>query len=272
MPTLRVKSVRQRIRNGYTHPFDVECSDGKRYVLKCLSDRSDDGDEVNGKALFNEVVAARYAKALGLPIPDWNIIELPKSIVTYSEEMSALKVHAGPAFGSLRQTGSTGIDPVILRKVSNPNDIANIILFDQLILNVDRGNNQGNLFYEKKSKRVMIIDHTNIFRLAQIWDETELKKCETEPPTLSDDIREKYYKYLAHFVHGPKPFKKIQHSLKLLTKNDFNYFVSDIPNEWNISKEDKEAASHFLYYQARHVDEIIKLLHETILTQWKGVS
>lgn len=83
---LKVTVINEIMKVGSTIPLRVTCSDFKQYILKGINK-----NVPTGKALFNEVVASRFAKLIGLDTPNTVIGILPESIITSSDIINLKK-------------------------------------------------------------------------------------------------------------------------------------------------------------------------------------
>ncbi|MGM0215018.1 HipA family kinase [Enterococcus sp. AZ109] len=259
----KVTSVSEKFKNGTTHPFSVKTDDDKIYVLKGIH------DECTNKALVNELVSARLAELLELPIPPHSIVELTQDVISENTEMSLLNFVPGPCFASVYIKGNPRINPMYLESITNKCDIPGIVLFDQLLLNTDRSNNDGNLYYNPKKKTLMIIDHTNIFGGFQYWTVEDLKQRIKIPPLIIENLNGKLYRYLVPYVYGNSPFDKIEKRINSISNEDISRLFLDIPLEWGISEEEILTMRTFITHQISHYKEILPQL-KTVFKQWKG--
>lgn len=260
---LTVTTVVEKISNGSTQPFVVKCDNGKNYVLKAIN------DHCNGHTLFNELISYRLAILLGLPIPDVKLVNLSQNIIDGNSEMDALNFNPGTAFTSEYMVGIPRISPIIISKCINLDDIPSIVLFDQFIINNDRSNNDGNFFFEKKTKRLMIIDHTHIFGGFQSWDIKQISECICNPAKIIDNLNGKQYRYFINYISGHSPFHKIQQKLIQVKEEDISGLFTDIPLEWNIDEREIEEVKKLLWHQISHTHEIYPQL-KTVFTKWRG--
>lgn len=243
------------IEIGRTRPFRVYCNNGLDLtVMKCQN------ESTNGKALFNELIGFRLAKALSLPVPSFDIAWLPQKIIDYTSDLCDVKAQAGHCFISEWIRGVTGGLPTYMKYASNKEDFPGILFFDQLLMNVDRGENRGNWMFEKKTKKIMIFDFEAIFRIAQIWDKNSLKQDMNTPPVLLKELDESLYKNLIGQIKTKHAFSKIERSVKNLSKDTKKQIFDGIPDDWKISRDDQLAAREFVYFQLDHYQDIINLL------------
>lgn len=269
---LKVTAVEEVMKVGATFPLRVICSDSQQYILKAQNDYV-----INGKMLFNEVIANRFAKLVDIPTPPAAIGILPKSIILNNkvENLEKYGFKDGKCFLSKYIPGtSLPINPISLRWISNVEVIPNLILFDTILMNSDRDGNPGNWFREKSTKKLIAIDHSNIFRLAQVWNKDSLKQDETIPPEIIDAIKGSDYKILMqqyeehlhkngwHHRQHQHPFSVMGRKINLISKEQIQNCFINIPQEWDISDEDKKAAINFLEFQVNHIDDIILELEQ----------
>lgn len=267
---LKVTNIEEIMKVGSTIPLHVTCNDNNQYILKGLNIQVP-----TGKALFNEIVAARFASLIKLETPKSTIGILPQSVIISSQiNLNKYKFKAGPCFLSKYMEGtSLKINPVMVKSIANIEIVPKLILFDTILMNSDRDGNDGNWFILKKNRKLIAIDHSNIFRLAQIWDKVSLEQDETNPPKIISEIGKgsdyrlligEYEKRLYNKKQHPHfhqyPFSSIGRKIESLTINQIKSCFVNIPSEWRITKEDKQAAFEFLKFQIDHINDIIQEL------------
>lgn len=156
---LAVTEILGPIESGATEPFRCRLEDEQLYAVKGR------GALVSG--LISEAVCAELGRRLGLPIPEWSLVEVPEELVdAVSDPLFQRAIGAGTAFGSL------WIEPAIpLSRASvtgsDSRCLALIYAFDHWVMNGDRtltelGGNP-NLLLDLKSKTIVAIDHNLAF-------------------------------------------------------------------------------------------------------------
>lgn len=115
-------------------------------------------------SLISELLAARLARGLGLPLPDFDLVDVP-------EDLCRVAGHAdlkpGPAFASVSLgPGAADLQPLDLGRVQ-PVTLAETLVFDFWIRNADRilgplGGNPNAMMVSPGS-RFFLIDHDNAF-------------------------------------------------------------------------------------------------------------
>ncbi|WP_439818362.1 HipA family kinase [Weissella paramesenteroides] len=257
-----VERVIKQMNAGTTSPMLIEDSNHDKFVMKYIH------NDWDGKFLFNELVSARIAQFLELPIPKFEIGILPKDIISENDGLMALNAKSGAVFLSQYRKGITLQNPKILKSATNIDDCGGIIFFDQLLNNIDRGQNEGNWFFDKATKRLMIFDHTHVFRVGQLWDKISLLQDQELPLKILENFSESLYRTLLNQINGKTPFYGITRKWSRMTDDNIATMLGDIPTEWNISNEDVEAIASFLHFQVEHATDIEGLLNTHLI--WNG--
>lgn len=272
---LKVITIDEILKVGSTKPLRVTCSDSNQYILKGINKYVE-----TGKVLFNEIVSSRFAKLMGLDTPNAFIGVLSSDVIKKAEsalfDFKDCGFASGKCFLSEYIEGtSLKVNSVNAKYISNIDIIPKLIVFDTMLMNSDRNENGGNWYHVKKSQKLIAIDHSNIFRIAQIWDKNSLKQDETNPPKIIESIREgndykilideykkRVYKKGEHKGLHQHPFSVIERKIKQLPKLDVDNCCAGIPKAWGVSFEDQEAAKEFLRFQIDHIDDIIQELEQ----------
>ena len=255
MSMKKVTSVKNKIKIGATAPILVYCNNPKeQYVMKCQNDTQ------NGKALFNELIGYRLAQALSLPVPDYEIIWLSQNIIDSNSQLQDIGAQAGECFASKWIRASTGALPAYFRHASNKDDFPGILFIDQLLMNIDRGENRGNWLFEKESKEITLIDFGSIFRIAQIWDTNSLEQDMKPPLKVLDELDGSIYKSMVSEINGNHAFSKISRNVKSLSSNTIASFFNGIPKSWGITTSELNEAKKFIYFQLNRYQDIIDIL------------
>lgn len=270
---LKIINIEEIMKVGSTRPLRVTCSDSKQYILKGMNDYVE-----TGKALFNEIVASRFASLIQLDTPKTTIGFLSNDIIERNNSIDIEKYGFKPGrcfLSEYIEGTSLTINPITAKYISNIQIIPRLIIFDTILMNSDRNGNSGNWYNIKSGQKLIAIDHSNIFRLAQIWDKNSLQQDKKVPPEIIKEIRGNDYMILVaeykrrilykkkeHKQKHPHLFSAIKRQIKQLPKSEIANCFVDIPAEWNISHEDQEAAKEFLYFQIDHIDDIIHELEQ----------
>lgn len=256
-------SFEREIGNGNTNPLLMRCTNDT-FVVKVME--NPEGPRV----LINELVCYKLAKLLGLPIPNAALIHINNEMIQSSKRLQELGIRPGIHFGSKFIKKSTpSIQPPMLRIAVNTDDIPSIILFDQIIYNDDRTENKGNLLFDLKEKKIIIIDHTHVFKIGALWDKYQLEQIHKEPLTLVKDFHGHNYKVLLKYINGFNPFHKVMVKISQLTKSDIEWCCDEIPESWGLNSDDKNGLIEFIWYRIKNKNVFLDLLKDKC-PDWKG--
>lgn len=158
----QVVEIIERCAEGtcVSRPFRVRADDGNLYWIKGC------GLGWNRYELCFELLAAKLARELSLPIAGYEILDVPQVLLEYCAVPGIRDLSAGPAFGSLHAEDTFSLPPVEVPAV--PQELRwKILLFDWWIQNEDRilGESGGNvnLLWNPAAQQITIIDHNNAF-------------------------------------------------------------------------------------------------------------
>jgi hypothetical protein len=112
---------------GYCHPKLFECNDGRRYVVKLMSNPQ------GLRGLPNELIACRLGNLLKLPIVPGRIVYLTKELIKNDRELKQQRVQPGPHFGSLYIEKVQEPSRHNIKKCVNLHQGVDMIVFDHWI-------------------------------------------------------------------------------------------------------------------------------------------
>jgi hypothetical protein len=141
------------LREGGSVPALVEAEDMGMYVVKLR------GAGQGPKALVAELVAGELARAVGLAVPEVVLVEMDRAIADSEpdpELAQSLEASAGINVGLDYLPGSITFDPVA-DPAPGAELASRIVLFDALVLNVDRTARNPNIL--SWHRRLWLIDH-----------------------------------------------------------------------------------------------------------------
>jgi hypothetical protein len=156
--TVEIVEVIRRSEKGVTEPFICRGADDALYFVK--------GRAAGPLSLIREFVSGCLAKALGLPIAEFEIVFVADELIDPSSEMQLADLGTGLAFGSRQREYTTDIVFSQIKHI--PADLRrDIMVFDRWIRNYDRSlSDQGgnpNLLWASDTNRVVMIDHNDSF-------------------------------------------------------------------------------------------------------------
>lgn len=165
---------RTELGNGVSRPFICEAVDGELYFVKLKN--------AGFSQLIKEWVCGRLAQEMGLPVAEFQQVEIAKDLVTGNPEWETELGH-GIAFGSRKLINALDLrDPGSIKDKEIP---GRILLFDWWVRNEDRkltkmGGNP-NCLWDIGAKQVAIIDHDNAFdpdfSVDQFWSHHVFRDC-----------------------------------------------------------------------------------------------
>lgn len=156
---IRVVEIIRPTKSGHTQPYQCKLEDEQNYAVK--------GRGALTEGLLAEVSAAVLGQAMGLPIPDFVIAEIPKSLIISSGDCELRSsLGEGLGFASLWQNYCAPLTPTI-RDDQSRTFLAKLYAFDHWIANGDRslGDQEGNpnLLYQLADRRLVVFDHNLAF-------------------------------------------------------------------------------------------------------------
>lgn len=164
MTALQVTEIVRRLDQGMTRPFIVRAEDDELYVAK--------GRETTQRGLMAEWICAQLANEIGLPIPEFSLLDVPQEL---TEAMGAdgAALGSGIVFGSRREANVQEFAVTQLKHISA--DQRRLLLaFDWWVENGDRSltphGGNPNLLWRASENRLLVIDHNLAFDAA--FDET----------------------------------------------------------------------------------------------------
>ena len=158
MLAIQIVEILDRSIQGVTKPFYCRCEDGQAYFVK--------GWGAGRQSLIAEYVGGRLARAFGLPIADFDIVEIPSALIKWSGRADANELGAGLAFGSKALPHVQEFSYSHISKVDEQvrKDVA---LFDWWLHNADRTlseqDGNPNLLWDQEHSRLAVIDHNQAF-------------------------------------------------------------------------------------------------------------
>ncbi len=263
VPTYHARNLEKFIPNGCTEPLLMNTDRG-HFVVKTLQNSQ------GHKALINELICFKLGKLLGIPIPNVAFIKIDQELIDADERLQKVNVEPGLHFGSFfMERAEPAIGSGLVDLSVNKEDIPSIILFDQIIYNNDRTRNKGNLLFDMKNKKIIVIDHSHTFKLGLIWDEVQLKQICEEDICLVSDFHGHNYRPLLRYINGNSPFDKVMHALEHLTEKNLALCFEGVPVEWGLTVSEKKALLEFVSHRINNVDDLLQLI-QAQCPQWKG--
>lgn len=155
---LQIVEILGRSIQGVTNPFYCKAEDGVAYFVK--------GHGAGRQSLIAEYVGGKLAQAFGLPVPEFEIVEVPQELITWCGRNDANDLGAGLAFGSKALPYVQEFSFSLISQV--PEQLRkDVAVFDWWLRNADRtltekGGNP-NLLWNLQGPGLAVIDHNQAF-------------------------------------------------------------------------------------------------------------
>lgn len=222
---------------GLTNPQLFQCDDGNNYVIKLKE------NPAGTKVLINELIANRIGNLLGLPVSLGSLIYIPTPLINIEP------FQEGIHFGTLvSQHILRNPSLQLIEKAYNIDCIPGMYVLDNYLTNADR--HYGNIILCNKfyGNQIVLIDHSHCFFKPQ-WTSLELLSLTNYEKILTRGI----YSDIAYLVKGPAPFEEWFNTLENVPEEQIVSIVDEIPREWNIANEDKDALLFYLIHRKRKI-------------------
>lgn len=160
MTTLLITEIVRRLDQGMTRPFLVRAEDDALYVAK--------GREATQRGLMAEWICAHLARALGLSVPEFALLDVPDGLAeALGPDGNALG--AGLVFGSRQEANVQEFAVTQLERIA-AGDRLRLLAFDWWVENADRSltphGGNPNLLWRAADQRLLVIDHNLAFDAA----------------------------------------------------------------------------------------------------------
>jgi hypothetical protein len=225
----------KEMSKGYCHPKLFECNDGKRYVVKLMSNPQ------GLRALPNELIACRLGKLLNLPIAPGRIVYLTNDLIKNNPELTQQRVQPGPHFGSIYIENAREPSRRNIKKCVNLHQGVDMIVFDHWIQNDDRRIDNIILSPGDKSKFYMI-DHEGCF-CGSGWYDKALKRNRSVVKPYWSLI---YKRFAPYIVLSYKTFDEPLKRLESLSFSNIRKAMDNIPLKWQLETKEINLLADYL--------------------------
>jgi hypothetical protein len=255
-PTWQPTAIRHHIDSLPTGAgtIMVRTNEGDGY-LKAM------GNPAGEHALACELVGTQLAAWFGLPVFDFAIIQ-----VTEADELPFAKggfAKPGPAFITRAEVGEPWSGKAReLKRLTNPEDISRLVVFDTWTLNCDRHApnnsrkpNRNNVFLSEEAPKgellLRAMDHTHCFAFGSALSRKIANIDCIQDPNIYGLFPE-FRDFLDKTVVGRCADKLRQVNRQMLVE-----ITQSIPSEWDVNSSAKEALISLLLGRANNVAECI---------------
>jgi len=155
---IQIVEVMRRSEQGVTLPFICRGEDDCTYFVK--------GKGAGRHSLIAEYICGRLAQSFGLPVADFEVVEIPEVLIRASLLPDIADLGAGMAFGSRSLQHVQELRHHQIKSVP-AQTCKDVLVFDWWVRNQDRtlsarGGNP-NLLWDQTKKQVVVIDHNVAF-------------------------------------------------------------------------------------------------------------
>ncbi|WP_163103500.1 HipA family kinase [Peribacillus alkalitolerans] len=213
---------------GKSNAHLITFDDGRDYVVKYFQPDFD-------KTLPNEWIGYCLARFLDLPIPYGQLVKIPKEFTSLYPELSGID-QTQYQFASLYVPDCfNGHELSTVPHINNPHSLAAIIVFDYWLCNKDRTRKNILLCDESpNSYKLWIIDQAEILG-SHSWIQTDLERL------TGKIMKSATHQFMASFIEDEKQFTEQIEIVQKIPQLLLDEIVSMMPEEWNISLEEKNA-------------------------------
>jgi hypothetical protein len=204
------------LREGGSLPAVVDTDRGP-FVVKFL------GSGHGAKALIAELIAARIAQQLELPLPTPAVVTLEAGFGAAEpdpEIQDLLRASSGPNFGLAYLSGALGYEPAADARLVEPDLAAAIVWFDAYLTNPDRSARNTNILVWRE--RPWLIDHGSVLYVHHRWEGWRTR-IQSPFPQIGDHV----------LLPIAGDLREADERLRALLSADFlTQVVADVPSEW----------------------------------------
>jgi hypothetical protein len=182
LPTHTATRYVQPLREGGSLPAVVE-TDGGLFVVKFR------GAGQGAKALVAELIVGRLAHALGLPVPELAIVDIPAPFGRSEpdpEIQDILEASHGPNVGLRYLDGAFNFDANAAGDLVSPELAARIVWLDALTTNPDRTARNPNILIWQRAP--WLIDHGAALYAHHDWARVDEARVRTSFPLIAQHV------------------------------------------------------------------------------------
>lgn len=155
---IEIEEVIGRSEQGITEPYICRGADRYLYYVK--------GRGANYDSLIREWIAGRLARILGLPIPPFSLMEMPRELYEIGRDGLLKDLGHGLLFGS-RQMQNVNELTFMKANALDASLKRDVAAFDWWVMNGDRtlteAGGNPNILWSEMDDRIYIIDHNLAF-------------------------------------------------------------------------------------------------------------
>ena len=183
LPTYTASRYLQPLREGGSLPAIVDTDGGGRFVVKFR------GAGQGAKVLVAELVVGLLADALGFPVPELAVIEVPPPFGRSEpdpEIQDILRKSHGANVGLRYLDGAFNFDAMAAGELVSPELASGLVWFDALVTNPDRTHRNPNLLVWER--RPWLIDHGAALYAHYDWKGVDEARTRTPFPLIKNHV------------------------------------------------------------------------------------
>jgi hypothetical protein len=236
---------------GVSRAHIMMCDDGNKYVVKFVKT-----NPTPNRTVVNELVAGCLANHLGLPNPQTVLVSISSDFIANSIELTQDGVQAGLHIGSKYVSGQNfnkfSQQYARGRTLSNGDDLYGVIVFDNLVLNVDRNNSGNNLLdlLQNNEAYYRMIDFGHCFT-GDSWTIAVLQARKEDT-----HIVECFW-YISENTLQPDKFEAWFTLIEGMPDEDVERILQDIPEGWAIPTEERSALKDLVSFRKSRIRGIV---------------
>jgi hypothetical protein len=255
-PTLVCFEYRKHLKDGVTKPLLVAArdADGRavEVVLKVRAPRTRYG-HFGATSLACELICAVLARSVDLSVPDYYIVEIPRSLPQHVPQESArklLEANKGLNFGTLYITDSMSWNPSLAKSGSaSPEGLEDVLTFDATVINGDRRDDNPNLLWNGHD--FTLIDHSCALPM-QKWSDQQI----AESPLFPETNTRQHCAYSSLAGRSIPFIDLLSRWAGKIDGSELRILRSFIPDTWEEKSGDLDRIFRFLGTRPARFDEI----------------
>lgn len=264
-PPLRLVCLqyRTRLKGGVSRPPLVVASDGTRKIEIVLKVRHPDCRENHFEqtSLACELICAALARAVGLPVPDYAVVEVPEELPASIADPAVRELltrNRGENFGLVYREGFMLWDPD--HRSPSPDlldGLEDVLAFDATVINGDRKRPKPNLLLRGDS--LLLIDHSLTLPVF-LWNAT----LQQESPLFPEEEVRQHCTYPV-LIRRQREFRRmLERWRSCVDSMELARLRSYVPTGWERRPGELDQIFSFLYRRPLRFENISAALRSVM--------
>ncbi|WP_069859039.1 HipA family kinase [Arenibacter algicola] len=264
MQELKLVGIHQILEGGSTYPLliNAQCQNKeiKQYVLKTYQENF----VAQNYTVAKEILCCQMASEFDLPVPEYAIINFDHSALTKHYDLVKIStLDKGFKFCSEYHMGALDFNRFVPNAYLKSYEIENVFAFDNIVLNVDRGNKIKKTNLLILDNEMLLIDHELTFPFIDnrsngmdIDYKSKFSSYDHSKHIFTDVLRRSNKKDLM--------FDEFHEYLKAINLDKFDTIINDF-DSFNIEYGEKNRIFDYFVWLKKERDFVCKKLKERIL-------